>query len=156
LNLESVEQNPHVTFSRIPYLQCSFLPYTQLIYFLMIHFVTGTTPSEWTNQEENHDDVAPLAEVQQKLKLRHARTVKTTYLLLPALILFTSKQLFSLQSCLLLFSILSYHVLSLFVFPLISRIFFFSISVHLFSLQSNNIYFTPITLYNRNFFWMRG
>lgn len=37
----------------------------------------GSIPEEWTNQEENQDDIAPLAEVQQKLKLRHARTVRT-------------------------------------------------------------------------------
>lgn len=110
------------------------MSFTQLIYLLIIRFVIGTTPSEWTNQEENHDDVAPLAEVQQKLKLRHARTVRTTYLHL--LLWFC---LFQIRSALLssiLSSPLFYHLISCpFLICLLSYYLylFSSTSVYLFS-----------------------
>ena len=93
----------------------------------MLHVVIGTTPSEWTNQEENHDDVAPLAEVQQKLKLRHARTVRLrTYICHYDSVQFRSP----------LYSSLFCHVLSypfLISFTSYSSYIFFSIFVYLFS-----------------------
>jgi exosome complex component RRP4 len=42
-------------------------------------WITRSIPVEWTNQEENLDNVTPLAETLQRLKERHARTVSTTY-----------------------------------------------------------------------------
>ena len=46
------------------------------IYILFPHH-PGSIPEEWTNQEENQDNIRPLDEVLQRTKLRHARTVST-------------------------------------------------------------------------------
>lgn len=60
-------------FIVIPFVDCRLLD----VFDSLLLTLPGSIPEEWTNQEENQDNIAPLAEVQQKLKLRHARTVRT-------------------------------------------------------------------------------